>query len=187
VISDEMTETDQKAGRRNKSAPQLGGIIIACKRSHAVAERVSIIPTMNATKVPQEIQLVKGPLPKKSETDSTTRLYNNWIRWIEDHGYATEEQVENFIGLRQRHSSRSMRSYVTDDDTELVGSKSCIRAPWCSMHQPPRIMTDDDTEEDDEEEDLIERKERRLSKLSSSLQALGCVVGSPRGFSKGRR
>jgi len=55
------------------------------------------------------------------ESESTTRLYNNWMKWLEENNYATPEQVQNFVGLRpsRRHvSARGSTSQESESDED---------------------------------------------------------------------
>lgn len=120
--------------------------------------------------VPREIHLTMDAFEKKRraqarrerEKDSITKLYENWVKFLEEHDYATPEQVHNFMGVRPRRRSINMDD---DDDEELDMTKSCISSPWACTNRPAAIT--DGEQQDNSERDPNEELDMSKSCIPS--------------------
>lgn len=69
---------------------------------------------------------------ERERDDSTTSLYEGWIKWMVENDYAkSEEQVKDFMGIRPR----PQRHYALEGDvtrSPCIQSKTCLPSPWAS-------------------------------------------------------
>lgn len=104
---------------------------------------------------------------------STASLYNNWLAWMAENNYATDEQARSCIGLRPSRRHASVRPYVYGRPAGPDKYATPLEMHDNSSLRPSPKMPDTSANE------WLEPPKRRNSKGSKALSSLACVVGAP--------